>query len=370
MVILSSPVTAKFEGTSLLPFCRYVLTQAQARQVEAAFNGTSLSPSDLSNFNSYERRYGGTPLGRKKIVIYRHTAFGDQLMMTGLVAYLKDQNPETYILYVCGEKAACVWDNNPCADVAIGAMPFETVTKGNVGEKIEMYHLFYENMLECDSQPEQNNAYDNMFAFGGMSDVPDKWKRPHIYLGGTDKQFGQAWSQLCNAEHVGDYIVYHWGSENPVRTYPTDLAEKFFKAWKHTKIVVVGVTKDPIPQLPHVIDLTNKTPQFRQLIPVLRESKGIVCPDSSIGHLAAAFPDDCRVVSLWGPFHPNDRAKYYTNHTTILGDCPHGPCRTHQFKPPHTLCKDVGAEYMRQENCSALATIKPDQIIEELNKLI
>lgn len=315
-------------------------------------------PRDVSNFNSYERRYGGQEMKGRKIVIYRHTAFGDQLMMTAITRYIKTQNPDAYISYVMGSKTACIWDNNRDADVVLGAMTFESIKQFD-------YHLFYENMLESNSQPEQNNAYDDLFAFGGMLDVPPEFKRPAVYLGEADEAMDEEWRSSSYGRD--DYILYHWSSANKVRQYPADLADKFFRKWTKTKIVVVGDGKEKIPGYPHVINMVSKTPTFRHLIPLVRRAKVVVCPDSSVGHLAAAW-DDIPVIGLWGPFHPDDRVKYYANHTPILGDCPHGPCRTHQFSPPQHLCKDVGAQYVRPNNCAALSTISPDLICSEVEK--
>lgn len=357
MVVFASPVSVVDEGVALSPHARYVLPISQAGKIESALKQRGMFPSENSNFNSYERRYCGQDLNASSILIYRHMAFGDQLILTGLTAYLRSRYPSAQIIYTCGAKVAEIWANNPDVELYAGAIPLETALKTR-------YHLLYESMLECNGLSEQGNAYDDMFAFGGMMEVPEEYKRPHIYLGSRDLALDDQWRSRLKGE---PYIVYQWTSGNPVRQYPPDLAAKFLKSWTDTRIVVVGQSQDHIPEGSHIINLVNRTDSFRSLIPIVRQSVGVVCPDSSIGHLCAAFPE-VKVLSLWGPFHPDDRVKYYGNHTPLLGRCPHGPCRTHSFLPPHTKCRDVGPEYFRERQCAALSTITPEMIGQEIHK--
>jgi len=360
MVILSSPVTATHDGVSLAPFARYVVTISQGDAIIDALRSNDLKPVEASNFNSYERRYSGHDLNAKTLCIYRHAAFGDQLMTTAIPAYLKTRWPKAHVIMSCGIGVSEVWENNPDVDFCSGAVPFETA-------KLSDYHLFFESMLECNGLEEQGNAYDDMFAFGGMLDVPNEFKRPHIYIGTTDIKRDSEWRNYIGKE---PYIVYQWNAGNPVRQYPPDMAAKLLEQWVDTKIVVVGKTKDKIPSLSHVVDLTNRTNHFRQLIPIIRQSKAVVCPDSSISHLCAAFPGEVKAISLWGPFSPDDRILYYENHTALQGRCPHAPCRTHSFKPPIDKCRDAGAEYVRADNCAALATITTHEIVSAIKNIL
>ena len=120
--------------------------------------------------------------------------------------------------------------------------------------------------------------------------------------------------------------------------------------------------------IPGVTNLVNKTKTFRDLIPVIEKASLVICPDSSILHLTACFPN-VPVISLWGLFHPQDRALYYDNQMALFnqGVCPHAPCRDHNFKLPLEQCKDAkGAPKEKSEikYCQVLASIDPDQIVK------
>jgi hypothetical protein len=87
----------------------------------------------------------------------------------------------------------------------------------------------------------------------------------------------------------------------------------------------------------------------------------IVCPDSVLGHIAAAYPE-IPVISLWSSFSPADRIASYTNHKPIYNAIKCSPCRAHEQTGnpkdyrgcPHTSCNDY---------CAGLRTIAPDLIV-------
>lgn len=339
-----------------LPYLRYVVPESIGRALE---NGvTEKHPGckyGLSDFNSYERRYSGQALKRgESLLVYRHGAFGDTLMATAVIAEIRRRNPAALIDLYCRADGGEMWANVGVRTFP-GYPPFDAVRRYT-------YHLLYENMLECNSEDDQDCAVDDMLRFAGIDPetVSDESKLPVVVPMETDLQGAPI-------IHPDRYIVVQRNSSNPNRTYP-HAWELEGRLARMLPTFVVG-DRDQHPVNPSAIDLRGKTPRFRNLIPIVSRASLVVCPDSSVGHLAAAFPA-VPVISLWGLFHPNDRVRYYRNHHPLDGfaACPHAPCRTHLFTLPFNQCRDA-AEWTGK-SCAALGSIRPERIEEKARDIL
>lgn len=336
-----------------LPYDRYVVPESIGRAVEEALLSKHPDANyTLSSFNSYERRYSGQHLKRgESLLVYRHGAYGDTLMTTAVMEAIRRRCPEAHIDLYCRPEGAEMWYGVAKVRVWPGYPPFDSARRYT-------YHLLYENMLENNSEDDQGCAVDDMLQFAGIdpASVPDEEKLPvvvekdeDVYSPNPQVRVGQkGW---------GKYIVVQREASNPNRTWPhtgklLDLLRKELPDY----VVFESKPKDPW------------TPRFRNLIPVVREASLVICPDSSIGHLAAAFPH-VPVISLWGLFNPNDRIKYYRNHHPLFVPdvCPHAPCRSHLFTLP-AKCKD--APGFDGKSCAALAAITPEMVVEKAQQIL
>ena len=243
------------------------------------------------------------------------------------------------------------------------------------------YHVFLEGMLESNSEPDQQCCYDDMFEFVGLKNVPHQYKRPYIQPLPEDSEFFRAAGFTPSSK----YILIHLCPNNLNRAYPPggtqEVVLQLALRFPEHQIVLVGTSLSPrfeemVKTLQgsdvqkQIVSLVDKTKSFRDLIPFVQNASAIVCPDSSIMHLAACFPDT-PVVSLWGLFHPWDRMKYYVNNHPLMGDCPHSPCRDHNFHLPTEQCKD--AWKMPKEKvmwCHALASIDPEIICDKVREVL
>lgn len=322
-----------------------------------------------SSFNSYERRYGGQDLNGKRLLLYRHTAWGDQLMVSAIPRYLKSLYPNAIIHFYCDPHVSSLWDENEYVEGGAIALPihFDSIQHYN-------YHLLYEGMLENNGERDQRCCYDDFFAWAGLDpeEIPPHFKRPYVKVLARDYQ----WIIENKVDIRGKYMVYHLSPANMNRCYPIDFGMKFIrdflKKHKDWRVFLVGSYDNWTKKKDHgIVDLVNETPDFRSLIPVIENAKLVVCPDSSIMHLAASF-DHVHVISLWGLFDPNDRAAYYPNHHAMCGfaACPHAPCRNHEFRLPLKRCKDAVNFQQGQQYCCALAAIGPEHIIGKVETLM
>jgi ADP-heptose:LPS heptosyltransferase len=364
MKIVMPDRLVKTESHYFHPFTRYVVSDFEFDQLLA---GAPRTEWRWSSFNSYERRYGGQDLNGKKLVIYRHSAFGDQLIASSLPFYLKSRFPKSLIHFYCHPSVMPLWNGDVNVEGSALPLPIQFDAM-----KLYDYQLFFEGMLEGNSEMDQSNCYDDMFAYSGLMDVPDEFKRPHIQFSPEDyRLYNEVMSSKSRIS--GPYLLYHLSPANPNRCYPFAQALKLFDLFltrypKYT-VVVVGQGKDAtgkkfveLPKRERVLNLVDAMDDFRQMIPFVRHASVVVCPDSAVLHLSACFPD-VPVISLWGLFHPNDRAKYYKNNRGLFlpAACKHAPCHDHNFFLPEGKCKDAGP---KTGYCHAIEAISPELVME------
>ena len=368
MKVVSPNQLVKTDTYWLKPFDRYVVSD---HEFVTLTDRTPNTRWEFSSFNSYERRYGGQDLNGKNVCIYRHSAHGDQLIVSAVPRYLKSRFPRATVHLYCHPSVHSLWLNNPFVEGAPIPLPipFDAMRKYD-------YHVMYEGMLEGNSEPDQNCCYDDMFNWIGCN-PPDSFKRPFVQTRPED------YTLFNTMLPQKPYLVYHLSAANPNRTYPWAQGSQFLRmfhdAYPNWIVVIVGQSVSstgskievegstfPVYQMgagPWVINLVDKTPDYRQLVPFIENADLVVCPDSSILHLAAAFPEGPKIVGLWGLFSSNDRARYYKNHQGVTSNaCPHAPCRDHNFELPQDKCKD--ARQVRAGFCQTLAGISPETIMK------
>ena len=349
------------------PFCRYIVSD-----YEAAFlvQNTPSTEWTHSSFNSYERRYGGQDLTGKKVCIYRHTAYGDQLMASAVPRYLKTKYPQAILHFYCDPGIMDLWKNNPF----IGGSAVPIPIPFDVARSYD-YHIFYEGMLENNGEPDQGCCYDDFFGVIGCGDVPDHFKRPNIMVRPEDYNFVK--ERKLDLEKP--YLLYHLAPANKNRCYPPEKAKEFIQMFlNHTtfegwRVFVVGKEKDKeavfgvLKEIKGIVDLVNETENFRVCIPLVEKANVLVCPDSAFLHLGGCFPH-VPMVSLWGPFNPNDRAKYYTNNHPIFKPdvCKFAACRNHDFALPLEKCTKAANWVGGGKYCAVMENIKPIEILEKV----
>lgn len=363
VVECDSPVV--YAGTMYKPFERYVVSDYDAMVLVSA---TSKCRWKVSNFSNYEKRYGGQKLrAGQKVCIYRHTAWGDQLMISAVPRYLKTLYPEVTISHYCEERVHQLWWQNPYVNGSALPLPmvFETVMKYD-------YHIFYEGMLENNREQDQRCCYDDAFEFCGLTDVPAKYKLPNIQT--CPEDFVCRYSLREDLPMMSKYLVYHFSPANKNRCYPPELGMMFVNDFLNEhpdyKVVLVGDATHGTLQThtDKIINLIGKTKKFRDLIGILEGAQLVVCPDSSVLHLSAAL--NTPTVSLWGLLPSKARAQYYPLDTPLEGrGCPHTPCINHDFELPRNLCRDSHL-FVEGESqyCCALQSIEPEYILAKVNE--
>lgn len=354
----------------LRPMCRYVVSDWEAMYY---LHNTSHTKWTMSSFNAWERRYGGQDLNGKRVCMYRHAAWGDQLMVSAIPHYLKTVYPESTVHLYCEAEVSKLWEGNPIIGGSALPLPipFDVIRHYD-------YHIFYEGILENNSEPDQNNCYDDMFGMIGLNDVPDIFKRPYI----VPKESDYKHIKGLTIDTKGKYMIYHVSPANKNRCYPVKqgvrFIQQFLRHYKDWGVYLLGVGAKDYPELTEltrkndkVYNLLDKTKEFRSMIPLIERASLVVCPDSSVMHLTACFPH-VPVISLWGIFAPEDRARYYPNHYALVAKdvCPHAPCRNHEFELPRASCKDALGYDEGSIYCAAISAIDPDNIMAKARDIL
>ena len=356
------------------PYVRYIVSDYE---LDELLNQSPSTQFRWSSLASFERRYGGQDLNGKKVVVYRHNAWGDQLMASAVPRYLKTLYPDAIVHLYCHPNVMPLWLGNEFVNGCAMPLPMHYDIL-----KAYDYHIFYEGMLESNSEPDQRNCYDDMFSFIGLNDVPDQFKRPYIKPLPNDYEFFRS----RGFTPASKYILVHLCPNNLNRAYPPgrtqELVLELGPTFPDHQIVLVGTGLNPefesmvqtltVSDLrDRIVSIVDQARSFRDLIPFVENAACVICPDSSIMHLAACFPST-PVISLWGLFDPQDRMRYYPNNLALSGPgCPHRPCRDHNFHLPTEQCKD--AWKMPKEKikwCHALASIEPEEIVINVKGVI
>lgn len=355
------------------PFTRYVISDFE---LNVLLEGTPNTNWKWSSFNAWNRPCGGRDLNGKSLLIYRHNAWGDQLIASAIPRYLKTLYPYSKIHMYCHPEVLPLWLGNVFLEGSAIPLPipFEATQRYDC-------HAFFEGMLEGNSEPDQNCCYDDFFGTMGYLDVPAKFKKPYILPQPEDYADCDKMMKKLGITSKAPYMVYHISPANKNRCYPPQKGLAFLKMFKeqYPEMSVYVVGYDPKGEYTIALNelacynLLGKTETFRTLVPIVERASLLVCPDSSIMHLAAAF--DVPTISLWGLFHPNDRAKYYVNHYPIFHGteaCPYSPCRDRNFQLPLVNCKDAWPSRKREgiEYCFGLSKIEPEEIMTLVERVI
>lgn len=384
------------------PRTRYVVAEADANamvQIETSRRQAGMKQffTDIrvSHMNNYERRYAGQPADNKSILLYRHNAYGDTLMATSVVQYIKERYPKASLTVYSHHDMFDMWKGNPLISEQMAVplpMSFDAVMDYD-------WHILYEMMFEGNLESDQRNCYEDQFQFCGFSDVPDRYKRPFITIRPDDHQALDYLKDEIDLD--SKFIVYQLAPNNLNRSYPLRLSVDFWKLFMANypgwKIYVVGLDEYVVPYsgrtlknirgpmfegLPadQIVNLLSKLKSFRHMIPLIDAAQLVVCPDSSVMHLAACFPH-VPVLSLWGTHHPDSRAKYYLNnyplwHPEVCDKC---PCYNNMFEIPQQACekncdvtrvRGLSADPQNLEWCSVIAAITPEEIMSKVACLL
>jgi len=370
MMVLNSRVLMKYNGQIILkPLDRSCVPNEMGRMLV----GAAPDKVKWSTFDSWEKRYSGQDLNGKSICIMRYAGIGDLLHITALTRYLRHLYPTAMIhFYTLGPHySSTAFYGNPDVD---GCAAFPLPIPLDAAKQYD-YHIFIDGVMEHNSEYDQGNWYDILYSFCGLKNVPAEFKRPELRPMAQDWK----WIEDSHIDLSSPYVMFQTRSSSPIRDYADDLGAKcvdeLLKRLPAHRVAITGECDLPayhrFKDNPRVIWACGVTQNWRQIIPLVYNADCVVCSDTGMGHVAAAYPH-VPVVSLWGAFNYECRAKYYANHTPIehVGTCPHQPCYTHGNTLPVAKCRASRGWKEGQVNCSAMLDITPVEIAEAVARRV
>jgi ADP-heptose:LPS heptosyltransferase len=304
----------------------------------------------------------------KDLTLKCHLPLGDVVLLTAAVRDLHLSYPQRFRTAVQTQFPE-LWDSNPyVTDPRLLAGPdvieckYTLVNQSNSMpyHVIHAFHHFLSERLGIKLEPTK---------FSG-----------DIYISHEEKQWCSQVHEITGSDIPFWIIVSGGKNDATVKWWPVSRFQAVVDHFKgKIQFVQVGAAADFHPPLKEVIDLRGKT-DCRQLVRLVYHSQGVLCPVTSLMHLAAAIetkagtPKNRPCVVVAGGREPS-QWEAYPHHQFIhtngsLACCDQGGCwksRTRplgdgsEFDQPANLCLDPVDDTPR---CMEIITV--DQVIRRI----
>jgi ADP-heptose:LPS heptosyltransferase len=269
------------------------------------------------------REYSGQPLTNEIVVFIREGGIGDLLFLTPFIKKLRETYPNCKLAISCSDKLAPAMDKF-CIPYDVHCFPYPLSVKdlqGALGYPItreNSYFFSFEKLIETDEEARIVNIYD--------------WLEKKLGIFGSDKRpvLIQALTEELTNKIIPwkkdrPLIGFQTSASSPIRSWKPQYIIEFLNSWRlpDTKFVIFDSPhktpwlKERI--LKYVsnsnIDVKISTEEFGIQLPVTENVVSlcdfVICPDSSIAHMAAAF--NVPIIALFGAFHSELRLSTYKN---------------------------------------------------------
>lgn len=117
---------------------------------------------------------------------------------------------------------------------------------------------------------------------------------------------------------------------------------------------------------------TTRGLKLQEVFALVKEADVVVCPDSCLGHVAAAYERPC--VCYWCPFPARSRASHYGHHINLepeaLPEC--APCWAHEYGPVNLQrgCPLTESDPSASRYCKGLTAIRPQAVAEAVEQAL
>jgi hypothetical protein len=367
MKIIQSPSEVQVGNMRFLADTRYVVSDMVAGSICSAVHGLMRIVADA---HIYSRPWRGEALTGKSIIIYRALGIGDEFLAARLAWIAKKRHGADKVTFACFEPHHHFWAGQSDLPFALtgAAVPFSDWQAAD-------YHVAGERWWEALGTADQPDTWDCMAAACGIAIAPED-RRPLIPVSNGEPL--QKTRELV-APWIKDRPLVLWQlcATSRIRSYPPEETRKAMTAVLDQTPASIIATGHPVhmahygvAESDRVAHYSGGVPGLMALVQIASEQARscVVCPDSVVGHIAAAWPS-LPVVSLWSSFDPRTRVACYPNHRPIYNKIKCSPCWAHEYNGnpeqyqgcPHTACNDY---------CAGLRTIAPTRIAEEVAKIV
>ena len=296
----------------------------------------------------------------KKILFIRTMAYGDVLILTGIINYLKTKYP------TCTIDFAVIKDHH------------ELITK--------YYSHIIDNVLEMPFKYEELDKYDYVFTVTGLIEYNKENALRNIYdvyfdhLGLNPDEIEDVFKRPCNIDIKYkpklDTIGIHPFSGSQSRTYNihaiVDLCKHLIQKGFNTIWIFSNHSefnqnfnffKNIDPKQDYIRWSCTYGRTIADSVNHLVQCSKVICTDSSILHLCQAIGIPCKIT--FGPHHYLSRVKYYNN-VEVYATNPDCMCFTHEQRCPkffqYTPCMNTPLEFFLDEDLTIPNTFSRDII--------
>jgi ADP-heptose:LPS heptosyltransferase len=357
MKVVVSTTDITFSGVALRKGQRYVASDNVASCMVGAVPGVVRMVADAT---IYTRPWRGEDLTGKTLLVYRALGLGDEFLAARLCEVAKRRHNAAVVKFACFEAHHPIWAHAETPFVLLPSIvPWEDWASATC-------HVVGEHWWESLGTSDQPDCFGVMAAVCNIEiAVEDRLPLvpypPVEVLTKTADHLNQ---------RVGNRSLVLWqaSATSKIRSYSVEQTHRAIGAVLEQTDAVVVVIGHPKQIEAYEIEETDRIATYSGGIPGLialtavaaGRRSCVVCPDSVLGHISAAYPK-LPVVSLWSSFDPSRRVASYTTHKPIFNRIQCSPCWAHEqsgdprnYKGcPLTACGDY---------CAGLRCIEPAKV--------
>jgi ADP-heptose:LPS heptosyltransferase len=335
------------DGDKLEANNKYVMSDFMAKQVVGRFSSAITTNEDL---NKYYRKYDGSGLNSKKLLVWRTGGIGDLLFITPSLYRLHQKFSGLEVKLACSKKYLPLFKDHPLLiDKCAHALPFNA----NLLTWAD-YHIHFEGIIESGGRAKYIHAID-LFAeyFHLQNEIPMDLRRPILPAIDSVEDF-RTISKAIKKSTINlklPTILFQYKASSPVRTFPKRRIIELAKiiAIENNWNAIVVDSPHEAPEINKLINQAGNPPRLynaaswvksiRDTIALVSLVDILVVPDSALCHIAGAANMNKPTIALYGPFPSFVRTSYYPKCIALDADngCQLNPC----FQHGHTPCKNA-----------------------------
>jgi len=262
-----------------------------------------------------------TARGQDPVILVRRVSkgIGDLLMATPGIEKLKEKFPDKELHVAVLPELMCILDNNPYVDKVLDVTKPINYKRYYMTMDISSCCAKYEFARVSSRKPVQKSRVE-IFAEALGTRGYLTHLLPVYYLTDEEKEFGKNF--IKNLEVSKPTLCIATSCAEQYRNWPKEKYKELIPKLKEDYNVILFDNKKEYSVEESVLDTSSLS--IRECVAVLSCSDGLVTPDTSFLHFAAAL--EVLTVALFGPIDYKARCKGYKNIIIVKSECEFMPC--------------------------------------------
>lgn len=297
------------------------------------------------------------PAAPRRILVIRSGGLGDLLFLTPALLALQALHPGATIGVAAFAPNLAALSHPDLADIERVAYPL-------TAEELPTWDA----VIPLELTIERDNEHDAVEIFAralGVHPLADPSPRFSV----PDEATVDAWERFPRHERHTRRLGIQLAASAHCRTWPLNYLQELLKLlpvdWQvylfaePRRWPIETETPERLVILPHMAPALS----FAESCAVLSTMDMVIAPDSSLCHIAGAL--GIPTIALYGPFHWSRRTNHFPSVRALQGHAPCAPCHHHMRLGDHF---PTGQPCARKGYCFAMADIKPDRVLTEINR--